>query len=87
MLEARADAGFVERGDDDLFLDRGHHLAALDAVIFDDAPIELLRALAGELARDGVEGFLIDDVAGGRERQREGERSDPDEVFHHGARA
>src|SRR4029077_1095850 len=49
----------------------GHHRAALDAVIFDDAAGVLLRRFTGILIGDGVKCFLVKQVLGGGEKRSE----------------
>jgi hypothetical protein len=54
---------------DNLMGDGGHHRAALDAVIFDDAPCIFLRGITGIFIGDGVKDFLLNKMLGGREQR------------------
>ena len=53
-----------------LFGHGGHHGAALDAVVLDDAPGIFLRRFAGIFIGDGVKCFLVNQVLGGSEQAR-----------------
>ena len=55
------------------FGDCAHHRAALDAVIFDDAPGVFLRRFAGIFIGDRVKCFLVNQMLGGGEERSETE--------------
>ena len=47
--------------------DSGHHGAALNAVVLNDAPGVLLRGFTGVFIGDSVKDFLLDQMLGGGE--------------------
>jgi hypothetical protein len=64
MLDFCVEARGFQARQDDLIGHGGHHGAALNAMVFDDAAGIFLRGFTGVFGGDGAKGFLVDEMLG-----------------------